>query len=387
MPAPSLLQLATASATRNVKFLNDIGTIPYSLARPFLLKIESPEKLRTLELQSPHLIKEDEELWLEFIKRDIPRWEEYELPDSPDCWYEVYCDLRERVQRAVDEDAERMKMALDGIKTERAKHSAKFVTDRREIRLPREQPTTKQRYASFDRKVGGIRPVFAGPRSALGSSDPSGTPLWSFERPQLPRETKKKKSIFTATKRNNVLAVPTKQLNNRASQVKQAPRSLVEEHIRPPPTASPRRKEPAVAGGTPSLRVPGRSRMQGGPGGRIQSPVATPSLQEREARLRAIASGPRAGSHSSMSPAASNTASRASSAAASPSMTAPLPAGSPQSKTRVQLSTPGNSTSPRMDGSAEDDDSRTPPQPPRVVNIRKRPAPSVFIQPKKRKPA
>ncbi|GES66185.1 putative RNA polymerase II transcription factor SIII subunit A [Aspergillus terreus] len=261
MPAPSLLQLATASATRNVKYLNDIGNIPYSLARPFLLKIESPEKLRTLEIQSPHLIKEDEELWLEFIRRDIPRWEEYELPDNPECWYEVYCDLRERVQRAVDEDAERLKMALDGIKTERAKHSAKFVPDRRDMHLPRERPTTKQRYASFDRRVGGIRPVFAGQRSALGSSDPSGTPLWSFERPQLPRETKKKNSIFTATKRNNVLAVPTKQLNNRASQVKQAPRSLLEEHIRPPPVPAPRRKEP-VAAGTPSLRVPGRSRMQ-----------------------------------------------------------------------------------------------------------------------------
>lgn len=25
--------------------LNDIGNVPYSLARPFLLKIESPEKL------------------------------------------------------------------------------------------------------------------------------------------------------------------------------------------------------------------------------------------------------------------------------------------------------------------------------------------------------
>ncbi|GAB1218371.1 hypothetical protein ATERTT37_007625 [Aspergillus terreus] len=195
--------------------------------------------------------------------RDIPRWEEYELPDNPECWYDVYCDLRERVQRAVDEDAERLKMALDGIKTERAKHSAKFVTDRRDVHLPRERPTTKQRYASFDRKVGGIRPVFAGQKSALGSSDPSGTPLWSFERPQLPRETKKKNSIFTATKRNNVLAVPTKQLNNRASQVKQAPRSLLEEHIRPPPVPTSRRKEPVVAG-TPSLRVPGRSRMQSG---------------------------------------------------------------------------------------------------------------------------
>ncbi|KAL5364882.1 putative RNA polymerase II transcription factor SIII subunit A [Aspergillus floccosus] len=386
MPAPSLLQLATASATRNVKYLNDIGSIPYSLARPFLLKIESPEKLRTLEIQSPHLVKEDEELWLEYIKRDIPQWEEYELPDNPECWYEIYCDLRERVQRAVDEDAERLKMALDGIKTERAKHSAKFVTDRRDIHLPRERPTTKQRYASFDRKVGGFRPVFAGQRSALGSSDPSGSPLWSFERPQLPRETKKKNSIFTATKRNNVLAIPTKQLNNRASQVKQAPRSLLEEHIRPAPAPTPRRKEPAVAG-TPSLRVPGRSRMQSVSGARTQSPVVTPSLQEREARLRALTSGQRSGSHSSASPGASNSASRGSSAAASPGMAATLPVSESRSKIRAQPSPAGNPTSSQGNANSDADGSKASPQPPRVMNMRKRPAPSVFMQPKKKKPA
>lgn len=67
MPVPSLLQLCTATAIRNVKCtcilakyglhracvltalhradLNDIGSIPYALARPFLLKIESPERL------------------------------------------------------------------------------------------------------------------------------------------------------------------------------------------------------------------------------------------------------------------------------------------------------------------------------------------------------
>lgn len=70
MPPPSLLQLCTATAIRNVKRmqrpistledlnrvltidayteLNDIGNIPYVLARPFLVKVESPEKLVSL---------------------------------------------------------------------------------------------------------------------------------------------------------------------------------------------------------------------------------------------------------------------------------------------------------------------------------------------------
>jgi elongin-A len=73
MPAPTLRQLCTATAIRNVKCkwprsrfhldrthadficfldLNDIGNVPYTLARPFLLKIESPEKLVSWLLQS-----------------------------------------------------------------------------------------------------------------------------------------------------------------------------------------------------------------------------------------------------------------------------------------------------------------------------------------------
>lgn len=71
MPPPSLLQLSTAAAIRNVKCmqipasklslltiisdLNDIGNIPYALARPFLLKIESPEKLVSGPILSYHI--------------------------------------------------------------------------------------------------------------------------------------------------------------------------------------------------------------------------------------------------------------------------------------------------------------------------------------------
>ncbi|KAF9885259.1 hypothetical protein FE257_013057 [Aspergillus nanangensis] len=402
MPAPSLLQLSTATAIRNVKYLNDIGNTPYALARPFLLKIESPEKLRTLELQSPHLIREDTELWLEFIKRDIPRWDEHDLPETSECWYDVYCDLQDRVQRAVDEDAEKLRMALEGISSERAKHSAKFVADRRDIGLPRERPTAKQRYASYDRRMGGIRPVFSSQRSSMGSSDPQGTSLWSFDRPQVPREAKKKNSIFTATKRNTVLAVPTQHLNNRASQVKQAPRSLVEEHRRPQqqPVAVPRRREIPMAGGgggaAPSLRAPGRRSGVQGVGvaePRLQSPVVTPSLREREARLRAITSGRRsAASHTSASPGRpSQVPSRPSSAAAasppkrrvsaSSPAKEPLPGGSSRPMPRARTS--AFESDGAVDVSSDADDAKGPAPPPRGV-IRKRPV-NVFMPPKKRK--
>ncbi|KAF7595053.1 hypothetical protein BBP40_007456 [Aspergillus hancockii] len=382
---PSLLQLCTATAIRNVKYLNDIGNVPYALARPFLLKIESPERLRTLELQSPHIIDDDRELWLEFIKRDIPRWDEYDIPEQPDCWYNVYCDLQERVQREVDEDAEKLKMALDGISSERAKNSAKFVPDRRDIRLPRERPTAKQRYASYDRKMGGIKPAFTSTRNSLNSSDPLGSPLWSFERPPPPRlETKKKGNIFAAKKRNNVLAVPTKHLNNRASQVRQAPRSLIEEHRRPTEPAVPRRSDPL-------LRAPGRSRPQSITGQRNQSLMVSSSLREKEARLRAIASGQRPGSSGPTSSISSETLTVASSrsrvAQIPHTSSSPIESSSARANPQARLQTAG-SESHRLPepvpNTAIDESRGLPTHAPRPAIIRKRP-PSIFMQPKRKK--
>ncbi|KAL4957438.1 RNA polymerase II transcription factor SIII subunit A-domain-containing protein [Aspergillus filifer] len=349
MPVPTLRQLCTATAIRNVKYLNDIGNIPYVLARPFLLKIESPEKLRSLEQQSPHLMQHDAELWLEFIKRDIPKWDEYELPKQPACWYDVYCALRDEVQRAVDEDAEKLKMALDGISSERAKHSTVFVPDRRITRLPRDRPTTKQRYASYDRKMGGISPVFSS-KSGGSSSDPKGSPIWNFERPSLPRSrAPKKDNIFATKKRNNVLAVPTQHLNSRASQVRQAPRSLIEEHRRAP--------EPAVARG-PALRAPGRSSLQSASNARSPTRPLNPTLEDREARLRVIAQG--------------------------------RSWDSSKSGSTPQASSPGGSASARPSPGAlpgsSDSQSRTnsDAESPRPI-IRKRPAANPFLPPKKKR--
>ncbi|PWY70433.1 hypothetical protein BO70DRAFT_321746 [Aspergillus heteromorphus CBS 117.55] len=361
MPPPSLLQLCTATAIRNVKSLDDVGNLPYALARPFLLKVESPAKLRSLELQSPHIMRDDEELWLEFIKKDIPRWEEYELPERPDCWYDVYCDLRAQVQRAVDEDAEKLKMALDGISSEREKHSAKFVTDRRIIGLPRERPTAKQRYASFDRRMGGIAPVFSS-KPGFGSSDPV---ISGFERPHLPRsDTKKKNNIFAAPRRNPALAVPTKHLNNRATQVRQAPIAFIEDHRRPPESAAPQRKD------SPAMRAPGRSRSQISSGSQ-NSPALNPTIRDNEARLRAIKAGwSSTTSQPNSRSAPTSPPSRSSSESRSHPRAQPHGGSAAGSQTRAAIDEPTTATA------------QPPPRPPMT---RKRPAPSLFIQPKKKK--
>ncbi|CAG8011999.1 unnamed protein product [Penicillium nalgiovense] len=196
MPAPSLLHLATATAIRFVKDLDDLGAMPYSLARPILLNIHNPEKLcqthllipfslnfqHAVELASPHLAEEDEELWLELIKRDIPDWEQYHLPDNTNNWHGVYCDLRDQAQRSLDADAERMKMAIDGISAKRALLTPKLIPERKGLRMAGSRPSFRQRHATYNHRTGG--------------------------------GVEKKPSIFQPQKRNTALTLPTKSLNN-----------------------------------------------------------------------------------------------------------------------------------------------------------------------------
>lgn len=339
-------------------------------------------------MQSPHIMKDDDELWINFIKRDIPKWEEYDIPEKPESWYQVYCDLRERVQKEVDKDAEQLKQALEGINSKRAKHSAKLVTDQRSV--PKMRPTERARYAAYDRKMGGIAPVFTAPPPGT-SADPLGGPMWAFERPQIPRsfsgDGKKKNNIFAATKRNKALAVPTGQLNNKASQVRMAPRSLIEEHRQPsaPPAA---RKAPPT-----TLRAPGRTRSQ--PAFGSNNPVITPSLQEREARLRALTSGKPVSSQTSRSqtPSTSKPPARTSSSS-TPTASSPakrsiddlFESSSPETDFQDIAQQPKQKKRASPEPISNTSESTTPPaQASRIATIRKRPAPNIFMPQKRRK--
>ena len=223
--------------------------------------------------------------------------------------------------------------------------------------------------------------MFTSTKNTFGSSDPLGSALWSLERPPPP--PKKKSNIFTAPKRNTALAVPTKHLNNRATQVRQAPRSLIEEHRRPPEPAIPRRTN------SPALRAPGRSNLQSIPERRAQSPLVSTSLRDREARLRAIASGQRPGSNTP----SSSVSSQLPPAASSRSRNTQTPTSNSRNElSSVEVSSLAHSHTTERHRSAETELSTasdglrgSPAQAPRPAMIRKRPPPNIFMQPKKRK--
>ncbi|KAJ5657913.1 uncharacterized protein N7484_001562 [Penicillium longicatenatum] len=344
MPAPSLLQLAMATAVKHVKSLNDIGNLPYNLVRPILLKVDNPEKLHAMEVLSPHLIEEDKELWLNFIRRDIPQWEQYELPENTHQWYEIYCDLREDVQRALDADAEKMKMALDGIKSERTRLTPKII---------RGHESRRSRFPSKSFR----------PRTFTGIPGISAD--------------KKKSAIFSAPRRNNALAVPTKHLSTRASQVKKAPISLIEEHRQPTeqpvkqPVPTVRRDQGARVPVAPAM--PRRQSSYTPP--RPVHETRRPALAEREARLRAIASGnPLPASSEGTRKVPTHTRDAASTRPTSLKREAVSPPPGARLSSHSSLQRPG-----QTDGPASPPASARP-----VMPVRKRPD-SVFIQPKRRR--
>lgn len=275
---------------------------------------------------------------MEFIKRDIPQWETYDLPMETNNWYEVYCDLREMVQRSVDADAEVLKRTIDGIQSEKAKLTPKIISGK---------------------SVPGMR------RSRV-----------SF-RPGLALPGQKKQNIFAPQRRNNLMANPTHSLNSKASQVRQAPISLVMAHQQPVKQQSSKQNESIRAPMAPGRSKPPVSSSSSASPNPV-SRAKSPGLAGREARLKAIASG-------TSTPSQDSHADKA-----SPLIKKPILKRPPTSPPAVPSPTSSEyytTQAPNVDGPApphfEPPTSNN--MAPRPVITRKRPPPDPFIRPKQRK--
>jgi elongin-A len=222
------------------------------------------------------------------------------------------------------------------------------------------QPSAKQRQVAFARRMGVSRAPYDPPRSDASS---------------------KKKSIFTPTKINSALTMPTKSLNNRASQIKRAPIALVEEHRRPAPAPKPAPPPKAPA---PSTTQPPPPRISRRPG-MLPPSLQHPMLAQTGSRPRPISkttiTAPRATSSAGGSSNVSATKKPATaSSKPEPQGSAdshPLPSP-PTPTTKASPSTlPTHPTSERPPSSG--------PAPPRQGVIRRRPAPSIFMPAKRRR--
>lgn len=67
----SLTHIARLKCINNAHIINDVGTTPYHLIEPVLLK-KTAKSLRQIESVSPQIIADSEPLWKSLVKRDFP---------------------------------------------------------------------------------------------------------------------------------------------------------------------------------------------------------------------------------------------------------------------------------------------------------------------------
>ncbi|KAI4149868.1 MAG: hypothetical protein LQ340_004394 [Diploschistes diacapsis] len=278
MPAPSLLDLCKRQAGRMINHIDDFGSMPYRLAKPLLIKVHTAEQLHRIEQNSPHFIGDTHELWLDLIKRDVPNWRSKpHEPSNPASWHKVYRKLVRESDREVDEDAQILQASLKTIEEERLKRTSKVVDSRTVPKLPRMHGMRVEgvKHARF------VHEKPSDLRFTSGSKTKMVTGRDVLERA---RREARERSHFTG--KNAVLARPSHRLGERATTVRHAPQGLVESHHRPENPAG------SVPDGFKVIAPRKRSTAAAGP-----MRAADPNVphkftaEEREARLRAIASG------------------------------------------------------------------------------------------------
>ena len=138
MSSESLFDIATRACIKNIKRINDVGEMSYKLARPILLKIESPEHLYKLECQSPQLIGVDAELWRNFIKRDVASFlSKPNEPADPKNWYKVYLKLKRESENDMSKGEEQLLASLNKIQEEKRSNVAEIKDWKKMPRIPR----------------------------------------------------------------------------------------------------------------------------------------------------------------------------------------------------------------------------------------------------------
>ena len=131
MPVASLFELARQRLIKNIDMLRDVGDLPYSFLQPVLRFVQSPDQLLELEANCPQLLGETGEIWLRFIKRDIPDWEKKpHEPRDPRNWSKVYRKLKKDAELEKEADKEALKQQMQALQKDRAQNKTLIVETR-----------------------------------------------------------------------------------------------------------------------------------------------------------------------------------------------------------------------------------------------------------------
>lgn len=267
---------------KNLSMLEDIGEIPYKIIRPVLMKIENPNQLKMLETNSPQLYEDDdendEEIWISLIHRNVPN-ATIIPPRNRKNWWKVYRKMHREHELEVEKDAAQLKAAFSGIQ------SAK---DKRQIQIKEGVPHIP--------KLDGMQFAHCADYNKSqykrNTKNPTKRPQPKFLKFEAGSKTKTltAKGVLNKARReaedmnrfrsHSSLSVPTHQLNRNATQVREAPKYLVEEFRKPSP---PKPYDPTAP--KPTLFVPPKRRVEVKD---VRRPSDNATFEERERRLRAL---------------------------------------------------------------------------------------------------
>jgi elongin-A len=117
MAPASLLDMATRTAISHRASIVDFADIPYKLAQPILRRFDDPGQLHEVELNSPQMAKEDAELWIAFLERDVPGWRRiYPIKPTTSINYKLFrkiSALKKKDEHAAEEALRQQFQALD----------------------------------------------------------------------------------------------------------------------------------------------------------------------------------------------------------------------------------------------------------------------------------
>lgn len=276
MPVDSLVDMSLRACSKISKRIKDIGGLPYSVARPFLLKIDNPEQLHALEEQCEQIIGHDAEIWLALIKRDIPDWEtKKHEPKDPKNWWKVYRKLKQESVLEMDAGTDKLKAALN---------------DRNEKQLAEIKPMNalaKSRGPSLQARV--TYGYQSGKTGSRGSSK-----LGVLEKiKKEARDAKAARAIAEQQLRKRMATTVTRAPAQFVEDVRTQRQTKAQSPQRPirlphPPIAIRRPKasstSPPRTASSPTLHSAAASSAS-------RPAVTNQQVQEREARLRALTSG------------------------------------------------------------------------------------------------
>ncbi|KAL9582566.1 MAG: hypothetical protein Q9212_003227 [Teloschistes hypoglaucus] len=295
MAVPSLAQIIHRKLIKNItspylafttKFplltvdpvVTDVGVMPYDIVRPILLKLENPQQLKILEGNSPQLCGADEEIWIGFIKRDIPDWESKILyPRNPASWWKVYQKLIREHEKEVQTDAAALKAQFSRLKKEKEKLKPEQLEEIRKI--PKMDGMQFAHIADYN-KVKKI-PKDTRPTSVVLRLN-AGSNTRVLTGKGVVKKSEREARELTHFTSNTHLSIPTHQLKEAASKVLALPPGLVDDFRR---AAIPKPMDPTVP--KPAMFVPPTRRIERNPVPNVVPPGMM-TTEERERRLRAL---------------------------------------------------------------------------------------------------